>query len=229
MNQKNKKIKDWQPDDRPRERLLKNGAGSLSDSELLAIILRTGTKEMNAKQLGLELIEKYGKFPNLEKLDISDMMQINGIGEAKAITLAAVFEIARRTKSQPFEKNKIVKTPDFIANIYIPKMRNLQTEEFRVILLNTANVIIKDYIISRGSINASLVHPREVFKPAISSMAASVILMHNHPSGNTEPSEEDISITKQLVDAGKLLDIKVIDHLIIAGEDYYSFVAHGLI
>lgn len=222
-----KKIKDWQEDDRPRERLLKHGPGSLSDSELLAIILRTGTKKMNAKQLGEALLEHFGKFPQLEKSDIADIMKIKGIGEAKAITLSAVFEIARRTKAQPFERNKIVRSPEDISKIYIPKLRNLQTEEFRVILLSAANVIIKDVQVSGGTLNASIVHPREVFKKAISAMAASIILLHNHPSGNPEPSQEDIKITKQLVDAGNLLDIKVIDHIIIAGENYYSFVSNG--
>ncbi len=219
-------IKNWQPDDRPRERLLKNGPASLSDSELLAIILRTGTKEVSAKDLGAELLHQFGDFASIEKVDISDIMKIKGIGKTKAITIAAVFEIARRTKITPFERKKIIHSPKDIASRFIPRLGNLPTEEFHVVLLSTANTVIKDVMISKGTLNGSLVHSREVFKPAISEMAASVILVHNHPSGNIQPSESDKKITKQLVKAGKLLDIKVLDHLIIAGNNYYSFASH---
>jgi len=222
-------IKEWQPDDRPRERLLKHGSGSLSDSELLAIILRTGTKEMTAKDLGVLLLEKFGKFSHLERLDIAELMTVKGIGKTKAITLAAVFEIARRTSAQEFERHNIIRTADDIANIYIPKMRALKTEEFHVLMLSTANIIIKDVVISRGGLNSTVVHPREVFKKAITEMAASVIIMHNHPSGNTAPSQNDINITNQLKDSGKLLGIPVIDHIIIAGNSFYSFKTHGLL
>jgi DNA repair protein RadC len=225
----NKTIKDWQPDDRPRERLLKHGASSLSDSELLAIILRTGTKEMTAKDMGMLLLERYGEFSGIEKLDIADLIKIKGIGKTKAITLAAVFEIARRTKAAPFNKNKEIKNPSDIARAYIPKMQSLRTEEFHVLLLSTANIIIRDVVISRGGLNSTVVHPREVFKNAISEMAAAVILLHNHPSGNLSPSQNDINITKQLTDAGKVIGIPVFDHIIIGGNDFYSFKANGLI
>jgi DNA repair protein RadC len=222
-----KRIKDWQPDDRPRERLLKHGSASLSDSELLAIILRTGTKDISAKDLGVKLLRQFGDFASIEKIDISDLMKIKGIGKTKAITLAAVFEIARRTKIIPFERKKIIRQPDDVAQIFIHKLGNLATEEFHVVLLSTANTMIKDVLVSKGSLNASIVHAREVFKPAISEMAAAVILVHNHPSGNPQPSAEDKKITKRLIEAGKLLDINVFDHLIIAGENYYSFAADG--
>ncbi len=226
---RNKTIKDWQPDDRPRERLLKHGASSLSDSELLAIILRTGTKEMTAKDLGMLLLEKYGRFSGIERLDISDLIKIKGIGRTKAITLAAVFEIARRTGAPEFERHKTIKSSNDIADIYIPKMRALKTEEFHVLLLSTANIIIKDVLISRGSIFSTVVHPREVFKEAISEMAAAIILLHNHPSGNIQPSTADINKTKQMVDTGILLEIPVLDHIIIGGNSHYSFKANEII
>jgi len=222
-------IKDWQPDDRPRERLKQKGPASLSDSELLAIILRTGTKEMNAKEVGAELLKKHGNFSDLEKLDLTDLNKIKGIGPTKAITLSAVFEIARRIKAAPFNKKKVIRAPEDVAEEYIPKLRSLVQEEFRVLLLSTANTIIKEVVVSRGSLNASIVHPREVFKPAVIESAASIILMHNHPSGNPNPSKEDIKITKQLAEAGRLMDIGIFDHIIIAGDDFYSFARNGII
>jgi len=224
-----KTIKEWQPDDRPRERLQQNGPGTLSNSELLAIILRTGTKDMNAKEVGADLLEKYGNFSDLEKLSLTDLNKIKGIGPTKAITLSAVFEIARRIKAAPFNQRKVIRTPEDIAEEYITKLRSLVQEEFRVILLSTANTVIKEVVVSRGSLNASIVHPREVFKPAVIESAASIILMHNHPSGNPNPSKEDIKITKQLAEAGKLIDINIFDHIIIAGNDFYSFARNGLI
>lgn len=226
---RNYTIKDWQPDDRPRERFAKHGPASLSDSELLAIILRTGTREKSAKDVGVELLDKFGGFSSLEKLNVSDLSKIKGIGMTKAITLAAVFEIARRIKAAPFDSKKVIRTPEDVTEHYIPLMRGLVIEEFRVLLMSTANQIIKDVTISKGTLNASIVHPREVFKAAVSVSAASIILLHNHPSGNPNPSKEDIRITKQLVEAGKIMDIKIYDHLIIAGDGFYSFARYGLI
>lgn len=226
---RNYTIKDWQPDDRPRERFVKHGPSSLSDSELLAIILRTGTREKSAKDVGVELLDRFGGFSSLEKLSVSELNKIKGIGLTKAITLAAVFEIARRIKAAPFGSKKIIRCPEDVTEHYIPQMRGLVVEEFRVLMMNTANQIIKDVIISKGTLNASIVHPREVFKEAVSVSAASIILLHNHPSGNTNPSKEDLKITQQLVEAGKLMDIKIYDHIIIAGDDFYSFARNRLI
>jgi DNA repair protein RadC len=231
MENENKKktIKEWRPDEQPRERLLKFGPKVLSDSELLAIILRTGTRSSSAKDIGNEILDKFGAFSELEKCTIGQLSKINGIGPTKAITLAAVFEIAARIKTAPFDEKKIIRSPQDLADFYILRFRALEVEEFHVLLLNTSNQVKKDILISTGTLNASIVHPRDVFRQAVIENAASVILLHNHPSGNPTPSKEDISLTKQIVEAGKMMNISVFDHLIVAGDDYYSFAKNGLI
>lgn len=224
-----KSIKELREDERPRERLVSNGAGSLSDSELIAILLGTGTNKKSAIDIGREILENYGDLNNLISCDLSQFKRIKGIGTAKAVTLAATFEVARRIKAKPYNQKYVITSPNDLANYFIPKFRGLMKEEFYVIILNSSNQIIRETLISSGLLNASLVHPREVFRLAITENAASIILIHNHPTGNINPSKEDISITNQLVESGKLIDIKVLDHLIIAGEDYYSFAKNGLI
>jgi DNA repair protein RadC len=155
-------------------------------------------------------------------------MSIHGMGSAKATKLCAAFELARRIQAEPFSERITVTTPSVLAQTLIPRMRHLRTESFRVVLLNSANQVLREVCVSDGSLNAVLIHPREVFRLAIAESAASVIVAHNHPSGNAEPSREDIAITKQLVDAGNIVDIRVLDHLIIAGNTYTSFVERGL-
>ena len=222
-------IKDWRPDEQPRERLMKYGPKVLSDSELLAIILRTGTKSKSARDMGGQLLDKFGNFSNLERCSVGQLSSVKGIGPAKAVTLAAVFEIAARIITAPFDERKIIRSPQDVADFYIPRFRSLQVEEFTVLLLNSSNQVKKEARISTGTLNASIVHPREVFRNAVIENAASVILLHNHPSGNPNPSKEDINITKQIVDAGNIVDIKVFDHIIIAGDSFYSFAKNGLI
>jgi DNA repair protein RadC len=156
-------------------------------------------------------------------------MKIKGIGSAKAATLSAAFELVRRIQSQgPIDKISFKRSSE-VANHYLPLMRDLRKEVFRVLLLNRANRLIKEVTISEGTLEASIVHPREVFREALLELAAGVILIHNHPSGNPNPSEEDLRITKQLVEAGRLLGIKVYDHIILAGEGYRSLADDGLI
>jgi len=224
-----KAIKDWREDERPRERLSNHGARFLSDSELLAILINSGTKNFSAIDVARKLLSNHNNLTRLASCDFSEFKKIKGLGQAKAITLAAAFELSRRIDAEPVKEKLVVKSPDDIANYYISRMRGERKEIFCIVLLSTANQIIREVIISQGSLNASIVHPREVFRIAITESAASVILVHNHPSGSLEPSKEDISLTNQLISAGKIIGIRILDHLIIAGENYTSFARIGLI
>lgn len=210
--------------------MLLRGAQSLTDAELLAILLRTGTKGISVIEVAQSIIKKYGNLSALALQSIESLTKVNGVGNGKAATLAAAFEIVRRIESQSkwFSNNKIT-TPADVAKIFIPLFRDEVKEKFIVICLNSANKIIRYEVISVGSLNSSIVHAREVFKVAIENNSANIILMHNHPSGNIEPSSEDIKVTKRLVESGKILDITVFDHIIIAGNSYMSFIDRKII
>jgi len=224
------KVKELPVDDRPREKLILRGAQSLSDAELIAILLRTGTKGQNVIQIAQSLISKYGNLNILSMQTIDAIKNFPGIGKDKAATLIAAFEISRRADAQKkWFSNKKITSPSDVAEIFIPLLRDEVKEKFYVLCLNTANKIIKNELISIGNLNSSVVHAREVFKVAIENNSANIILLHNHPSGNPEPSREDISLTKKLVEAGKLLEIQVFDHIIIAGNNYTSLVEKRLI
>jgi DNA repair protein RadC len=216
-------------DDRPREKLILKGANALSDSELLAILLRTGIKGKSVIEMARDLLEKHGSLANLATKPVSVIKKSLGVGDDKAAALAAAFEIGRRIKFDDkwFFKNKII-SPGDVAGIFIPLLRDKLKEIFYVICLNSSNMIIRYEEVSVGSLNSSVVYPREVFKAAIENSSANIILLHNHPSGNAEPSPEDIQLTKKLCHAGEILDIKIFDHIIIAGEKYTSFVDKGL-
>jgi DNA repair protein RadC len=175
-----------------------------------------------------DILQRFTSLADLASRDVVELMSIHGMGSAKATTLCAAFELARRIQAEPFTERITVSTPAVLAHTMIPRMRHLRTESFRVVLLNSANQVIREVCVSDGSLNAVLIHPREVFRLAIAESAAAIIVAHNHPSGNTEPSGEDIAITKQLIEAGRIVDIKVLDHLIIAGNTYTSFVERGL-
>ena len=222
-------VKELPLDDRPREKLLMRGAQSLSDAELVAILLRTGKKGKSVIEIARELINSEGNLAMLATKTVDSLQKISGIGKDKAATLAAAFELSRRILSQPkWFVNKKITSPQDIAEIFIPILRDDNKEKFIVVCLNSANKIIKHETISIGNLNSSVVHPREVFKVAIDNSSASIILIHNHPSGNPEPSSEDIRITKKIVETGKIMEIPVFDHLIIAGETYTSFVEKRL-
>jgi len=223
-------VKELPLDDRPREKLLMRGAQNLSDAELVAILLRTGKKGKSVLEIARELIMSEGNLAMLATKTVDSLQKISGIGKDKAATLAAAFELSRRILSQSkWFSNQKVTSPQEIADIFIPLLRDDSKERFIVVCLNSSNKIIKHETISIGNLNSSIVHPREIFKVAIDCSSASIILIHNHPSGNPEPSNEDISITKKIVESGKILDIPVFDHLIIAGETYTSFVEKRLI
>ncbi len=206
------------------------GAENLTDAELLAILLRTGTKGKSVIQIAQDLILANSNLAVLATKSLSALTKVSGIKKDKAAALLAAFEISRRILHQKkwFDETKI-NTPDKIAEIFIPLLKDEQKEKFLVVCLNSSNKIIKYEVISVGSLNASIVHPREVFKTAIENSAASILLIHNHPSGNPEPSKEDIAITKKLVESGTIIGITVVDHIILAGNKYLSFIEKGLI
>lgn len=223
-------VKDLPLDDRPREKLLLRGSQSLSDAELIAILLRTGKKGKSVLEIGREIIKSEGNLAMLATRTVDSLQKVDGIGKDKAATLAAAFELSRRILSQSkWFSNRKISSPQDIAQIFIPILRDEIKEKFIVVCLNSANRVIKYETISVGNLNSSVVHPREIFKVAIDNSSASIILIHNHPSGNPEPSNEDIRLTKKIVESGKILDIPVFDHLIIAGETYTSFVEKRLI
>jgi len=223
-------VKDLPLDDRPREKLSLRGSQNLSDAELIAILLRTGKKGKSVLEIARELISREGNLAILATKTVDSLQKVSGIGKDKAATLAAAFELSRRILSQSkWFSDKKVTSPQEIADIFIPMLRDDTKERFIVVCLNSSNKIIKHETISIGNLNSSIVHPREIFKVAIDCSSASIILIHNHPSGNPEPSSEDIRITKKIVESGKILDIPIFDHLIIAGETYTSFVEKRLI
>jgi len=224
------KVKELPPDDRPREKLLLHGAQSLSDAELIAILLRTGTKGVSVIEVARNLLLRNENLAVLATKSIGHIKKESGIGNDKAATLVASFEIGRRIDQDKKTRfNKKITSPQDIAEFFIHLLRDEYKEHFIVVCLNSNNKIIKYEVISVGSLSSSIVHPREVFKVAIDNNSANIILVHNHPSGNPEPSPEDIAITKKLVEAGKLLEIKVFDHIIVAGKKYNSFVEKRLI
>ncbi len=219
------RVKDIPLDDRPREKLILRGSQSLTDAELLAILLRTGTKGVSVIEVAQKLVSKHSNLAQLAIQSVESLQKNLGIGKDKAATLVAAFEISRRVESQSKSfSNKSIVSPSDIAKIFIPLLRDEVKEKFIVVSLNSANRIIRYDIISTGSLTESVVHPREVFKIAIENNSANIILLHNHPSGNCEASNADIKITKRLVEAGKLFGIEVFDHIIVAENNYYSFV-----
>jgi DNA repair protein RadC len=223
------KITRWPKKERPRERLLQHGPQYLTEAELLGILIGKGTRKKTAIDLARELLDQYGSLQKISSRSTAELTIFKGIGSAKAATLSAAFELVRRIQSQGDTDKKSFKRSSDVANHYLPLMRDLRKEVFIVLLLNRANRLIKEVTISEGTLDASIVHPRDVFREALLEPAAGVILIHNHPSGNPNPSEEDIRITKQLVEAGRLLGIKVYDHIILAEESYRSLADDGLI
>ena len=209
--------------------MLQQGAQHLTEAELLGILIGKGTTRKTAIDLARELLDRYESLENLFSRSPSELMKIKGIGSAKAATLSAAFQLVRRIQSKTSKAQPSFKRAKDVANLYLPLMKDLRKEVFRVLLLSRSNRLIKEVTISEGTLDASIVHPRDVFREALLESAAGVILLHNHPSGNPNPSEEDIRITKQLVESGRVMGIKVYDHIILAGEDYRSLADEGLI
>jgi len=215
------KIKDIVKESRPRERFLSVGPESLSDAELLALILRTGTVGENVTDMSNRLIKEFG-LKELFDCSVEELKKIKGIGEGKAIQLLAIKEIVKRKNSMRDTVEKIKSARD-VFNLFKEETRNHSKEHFFTVLLDTKNKIMKIEEVSIGILDATIIHPREIFKEAIKSSASRIILVHNHPSGDPTPSEEDISITKKLISAGEIIGIEVLDHVIIGKEGYYSY------
>ncbi len=200
---------------RPRERLLHSGAGALSDAELLAIILRTGTPSSNVLMLAGQLLATCGDLGGIDRAAIAELRQVKGLGEAKAVEVKAAFELGRRLTSLTPGARPQVRSPGDVANLLIDQMSALPQEHLKVVLLNTKNQVIAANDVYKGSLNASAVRVGEVFRDAIRENSAAVILVHNHPSGDPTPSPEDVQVTRQFIEAGDLLDVEVLDHLVI--------------
>jgi DNA repair protein RadC len=214
------RIKDISIDNRPRERLSKYGASVLSDAELLAVILQKGTAKDNVIDMSNRLLSKYG-MNKLSELSLKELQEIKGIGVAKAMQVKAVFELSKRYKLSRNNKKPITCAKD-VYEYACERILDKNKEQFMILHLDSKNRVIKDEIVSIGTLNASIIHPREVFKSAIKESVNSIILVHNHPSGDVTPSSEDEEITMRLFEAGKLLDIKVLDHVIV-GDGYWSW------
>ena len=216
------RIKDIPRENRPRERFKLNGADVLSNSELLAIILHKGTRKENVIDMSNRIISKYS-FDKLSECSLSELKSIPGIGDAKAMQILALFELSKRTKSGSIAE-KVVSNSEDIAKYYMERMRGLKREHLIAVFLDSKNKIINDKVISIGTLNSSLVHPREVFKEAIKNSANAIILVHNHPSGEVESSPEDLDITEKMKEAGVLVGIKVLDHVIVGKDRYKNLI-----
>lgn len=229
MQDPKKSIKNWAPDDRPREKLLSKGPEALSNSELLAILLSTGTKTKSAIEVGKEILALTGYNLNgLGKLSIKELMKVDGIGEAKAITIAAALELGRRRQATDAQK-PIVRSSADIANYLQAHLRDKTHEVFMVAFLNRSNKIIHIETISEGGITATVVDTRIILKKALEQNAVNLVLCHNHPSGSLKPSKADEQLTQKIKQAALLLDIGVIDHVIVSEDGYYSFADEGLL
>lgn len=223
------KVKDLPKNERPREKLLRYGANQLSNSELLAVILRTGTKDDNILNLCDKLISHFGGINGLLNPSIEDLKGIKGIGEAKATQIMALAELSTRFNSFKSGEEYVISCPKDVAFYMMKEMNTYKKEYFKLIMLNTKNIIISVKDVSIGNLNSSIVHPREVFLEAIKMSSSSVILCHNHPSGDPTPSKEDIAVTKRLKECGTLLGIEVLDHIIIGRKKYISLKEEDIV
>ncbi|WP_285268732.1 RadC family protein [Kaistella rhinocerotis] len=217
-------------DDRPREKFLFKGKNALSDAELLAIIMGSGSRDESAVELARKILQSVeNNWHHLSRLQIADLMKFKGIGEAKAISIAAALEIGRRRAAQEIPERTQIKSSNDIFLLLSPFLSDLQTEEFWAIFLNQNNRVLGKSQLSSGGINQSVVDVRILFKAAIDQFATALVIAHNHPSGNLKPSTEDVKITKQIAEAGKILNIQLLDHVIIAQNSYFSFADESML
>lgn len=223
-------IKCLAEDDRPREKLAAIGRQSLSDAELLAIVLGSGSRTETAVQLGQRILNAYGNDLNyLAKANVNDLKKFKGVGEAKAIHIAATFELGRRRKDFGISEKIKIATSHDAFKLLNSKLSDLPHEEFWILLLNRANSVMKIECISKGGVNGTVVDARLILKPAIEHLASGIILCHNHPSGQLKPSEQDVSLTKRLKESAHLMDINLLDHIIVGDQKYFSFVDEGIL
>ncbi|NIR51942.1 JAB domain-containing protein [candidate division KSB1 bacterium] len=223
------KIPEWPEDDRPRERLIKFGADKLSDAEILAILLRVGNQETTAIDLARHLIKEFGGFRGMDGKSVSELCEVNGIGMAKAAQIKAAMELGKRLFLEEAGSKVRVECSEDVYRIVNPYLRDLSREVFKIILLTSRNRLIHEKTIFEGSLTESIVSPREIVKEAINHSAASVVFVHNHPSGNPEPSEEDKRVTRQLKSACQVVGVSVLDHVIIGDDGFFSFADAGLL
>jgi DNA repair protein RadC len=222
-------INQWAEDDRPREKLVLKGKSALSDAELLAILLGSGTVSLSAVDLAKQILGvANNNLHELAKLSLKDLMKFKGIGEAKAITIVSALELGRRRKeSEPKKREKITLSSD-VYELMRPYLWDAHREEFWVVMLNRANEVIRTEKISEGGVAGTIADPKLIFKTALDHLASAIILVHNHPSGNLKPSQADVELTKKLKQAGNFLEIAVLDHVIFTDNGYYSFVDEGI-
>lgn len=230
MQEQKYSIKQWAKDDRPREKLLFNGAATLSDSELLAILIHNGSREKTAVDLAKDILKlSKDNLSELGKLSVKDLMKIKGIGEAKAISIVAALELGRRRQTSGTLQKKIISTSNDIADYCIAKLKDYRHEVFAVMFLNRANKINHFEIVSEGGITGTVADPRIILKKALDEDAVSIILCHNHPSGSLKPSRADEDLTHKIKEAAKYFDIRVLDHLIVSDDGYFSFADEGIL
>lgn len=219
----------WPLHERPRERLYTRGADALADAELLALQLGSGTRGRTAVDVAREVLATYGSLAEMAARDPGELARLPGLGRAKAARLASAFELTRRLRARTPGQRIALSTPAAVYAAFGPLMEDLRHEVFRVALLDAQNGLVRDRVVSEGTLSASLVHPREVFRPAIVESAASLILVHNHPSGDPTPSREDVRLTRQLVECAQLLDLPIHDHVVIGRGRWVSLAEQGVI
>jgi len=222
-------IEHWPETDRPRERLYFNGPTALADAELLALQLGSGRRGKDAVEVAREMLATYGSLSGVAGREVNELARLPGVGRAKAARLVAAFELTRRLRARTPGARTALSSPSEVYAAFGPLMEDLPREVFRVALLDAQNGLLRDVIVSEGTLSASLVHPREVFKPAILESAASVILLHNHPSGDPTPSREDVRLTRQLVECARLLDLRIHDHVVVGRGRFVSLAERGII
>jgi DNA repair protein RadC len=223
-------IRDWPKDDQPVEKLTRSGPEGLSDTELLAILIRTGHKAsgQNPLDIARRIVMHFQGLSHLASRELTEISRITGMSRRKAAQVLAAIELGRRVNTPTPDRIAFSSSVD-VGRHYVPKLQHRKQEVFKVLLLDARNRLIKEVTVSEGTLTASIVHPREVFKPAVIESAASVIVLHNHPSGDPTPSPDDLRITQQLVEAGAILDIRVLDHIIVGHDDFLSMAGKGLI
>jgi DNA repair protein RadC len=222
-------IERWPASERPRERLYGSGADALADAELLALQLGSGRRGRNAVEVAREMLADYGSLAGLAAREPVELARRPGVGRAKAARLVATFELTRRLRARPPGARTVLGSPAEVHAAFAPLMADLPREVFRVALLDAKNGLLRDLVISEGTLSSSLVHPREVFRPALLEPTASIVLLHNHPSGDPTPSREDVRLTRQLVECARLLDLRLHDHLVIGRGVYVSMAERGII
>ncbi|MCK5135601.1 MAG: DNA repair protein RadC [Bacteroidales bacterium] len=223
-------LKTWAVEERPREKVMANGVQYLSDSELLAILLGSGTKNITAVELARQILTGTGN--NLHELGrqtVGDLLRIKGVGPAKAISVLAAMEIGRRRAGMHHIKKIPVKSSETVFNLFHPLVGDLEHEEFWLLMLNRANRVLGKFKVSQGGLSGTVIDTRIILKKALDNLASSIIVCHNHPSGNNQPSDADVKITEKLKKAAEMLEIKLLDHIIIADKSYFSFADEGLI